>query len=51
MERLKSMDLLGSLKPSTACRLDWHNADLQHLTIEFIITSVLKLNPRVRNHK
>lgn len=51
MERLKSLDLLGSLKPTQACRLDWHNADLHQLSVQFLQSACLRLNPRVRNHK
>jgi Leucine-rich repeat (LRR) protein len=51
MERLKSLDLLGSLRPTQPCRLDWHNSDLHQLSVQFLQSACLRLNPRVRNHK
>lgn len=51
MERLKSLDLLGSLRPTQPCRLDWHNADLHQLSVQFLQSACLRFNPRVRNYK
>ncbi|KAI6219497.1 Protein kinase domain containing protein [Aphelenchoides fujianensis] len=51
MDRLKSLDLLSSAKPSQACRLDWHNGGLQRISVEFMSAAAHRLNPRVRNPK
>ncbi|KAI6202441.1 Protein kinase domain containing protein [Aphelenchoides besseyi] len=51
VDRLKSLDLLNSAKPTQPCRLDWHNAGLQWLSVELMSSAAHRLNPRVRNMK
>uniref|UniRef100_A0A1I7S218 Non-specific serine/threonine protein kinase n=1 Tax=Bursaphelenchus xylophilus TaxID=6326 RepID=A0A1I7S218_BURXY len=51
MDRLKSMDLLPVLRPNVPCRLDWQNAGLERLGVEFMMAAALRFNPRVRNLK
>lgn len=51
IDRLKSMDLLPTLRPTVACRLDWQNAGLNRIGVEFLMAATIRFNPRVRNVK
>ncbi|CAD5207709.1 unnamed protein product [Bursaphelenchus okinawaensis] len=51
IDRLKAMDLLPVLRPNVPCRLDWQNAGLERLGVEFMMAAALRFNPRVRNLK
>lgn len=48
---LNSSNLLITNYPNTACQLNWHNANLEDIIVDWLVSASIFLNPRVRSAK
>lgn len=48
---LNSSNLLITFYPNMPCQLNWHNANLDNILVDWLVSASIYLNPRVKNAK